>query len=391
MIGQITLSQSNLLDNISSYQEFIGEDIQIMCIIKGNAYGHGMIEIAQILEAKTNVIFGVVHAREALTLRMSSCKQEIVVLGHTDSNLLTECLMHNVTMTAHSIKSLIQIQKIAQSIEVPAKIHLKFDTGLNRIGFSNSDIEEIYATIGNDQFIEVVGCFSHLADAKNPASLQTQQQYAHFEIIQEKAIKYFPSIKHIHLGASSAGLLFPQTRYKTIRMGILSYGLWPSIETKAAFKHMQPASAFVPKPVLSYQTQVIQMRYLNIGDTVGYGGTYRAYRPMKIAIIPVGYAEGIPRKLSNTGYFLINGQKSQIIGNICMNMTILDITNIDNVEVDTLVTLIGTNQSQEITADQWAVWADTINYEIVTRLPDSIERLTIFTEVYEKSLAQEAI
>ncbi len=211
-----------------------------------------------------------------------------------------------------------------------------------------------------------------MASAENPGSVQTQKQIKIFDRIVDEVSKNL-KIKYIHLGASSASLIFPEAHFNMVRIGIGMYGLWPSDETKHVLHYSDRADVQL-QPVLSYATKIIQIKEMDMGELLGYGGTFRSVRLTKIAIIPVGYAEGFPRVLSNKGEVLVRGQRVPIIGRICMNMTMLDVTDVPGVAGGDEVILIGEQGEQKITVDDWAEWGGTINYEIVAKLPANISK-----------------
>ena len=194
-------------------------------------------------------------------------------------------------------------------------------------------------------------------------------QLARFSIARERVRARFPAAQH-HIAASAAAMLWPQSRLDIARFGIALYGLWPSEQTRAAMGE----SGIALRPALAYRSQLVVTREIEAGEAVGYGCTFHAPRAMRIGVLPLGYADGIPRLLSGNGSFLIDGARCAILGRIAMNTTVLDLSHAPAAGVGATVTLIGRDGSEEIAADDWARWAQTISYEIVTRLPDTLPR-----------------
>ncbi|MDQ6930063.1 MAG: alanine racemase, partial [Candidatus Eremiobacteraeota bacterium] len=221
--------------------------------------------------------------------------------------------------------------------------------------------------------LRIEGVFSHLASAEELDSPFTLAQLATFEKalapVQTQLQDRSPRPLQ-HLAASAAAMLWPQTRLDMVRVGIAVYGLWPSPRTRQAMQ----SSGLELEPALTYTTRIVAMRQIAAGDAVGYGTTFHAPQALRIGILPVGYADGIARLLSNTGAFLVRGTRCPIVGRVCMNMTIVDLSALPQAAVGDTVTLIGRDGDSSVTADDWGDWAQTINYEIVTRLPPEIPR-----------------
>ena len=380
----IQLSQSALFHNLDTFRSQISADAKLLGVIKANAYGHGLKEISEILEGSKKVdVYGVVSIDEALELRRLKRKLPILVMGYTEPERILEAVEHDIMLTVFQFEMLEEYEDRLskpqksknhkpQTTDHRLQIHLKFDTGLHRLGWFEEDALGVVLALKSCKHLEVVGIFSHLASAENPGSVQTQKQIKIFDRIVDEVSKNL-KIKYIHLGASSASLIFPEAHFNMVRIGIGMYGLWPSDETKHVLHYSDRADVQL-QPVLSYATKIIQIKEMDMGELLGYGGTFRSVRLTKIAIIPVGYAEGFPRVLSNKGEVLVRGQRVPIIGRICMNMTMLDVTDVPAVAGGDEVILIGEQGEQKITVDDWAEWGGTINYEIVAKLPANISK-----------------
>jgi alanine racemase len=225
--------------------------------------------------------------------------------------------------------------------------------------------------------LDFEGIFTHLADAENPASWQTENQLEKFHFLLQNLDKENIKFKYYHVGASAATLLIPSSRFNMVRIGISTYGLWASEETKEAGESISYLKDFKLKPALSFKTQLVEKKQLKAGSLIGYGGSYRLRKDSIIGVLPIGYAEGYDRKLSNNSEVLINNKKVKVIGNICMNMTIIDISNVPNSKIGDEVVLIGRQDKEVISVEDLAKKIDTINYEVTTRIPRTVKRIFI--------------
>jgi len=248
------------------------------------------------------------------------------------------------------------------------RVHVKIDTGIRRLGLEPAAAPKAIARIAQSPGIEIAGIFSHLASAEELDAATTMAQVERLCEVAEAARYPNGSRPDRHIAASAAAMLWPQTRLELVRFGIALYGLWPSKEVRAAM----PQEVTL-EPALSFETHIVAVRKIEAGTAVGYGGTFRASRPTRIGVVPVGYADGIPRALSNTGAFVVDGKRCPIAVRVCMNMTMIDLASSTARPGDRAV-LIGSDGGASVTADDWADWAGTINYEIVSRLPAGLRR-----------------
>jgi len=248
------------------------------------------------------------------------------------------------------------------------RVHVKVDTGVRRLGLEPALAPKAIERIARTPGVEVAGVFSHLASAEELDSAFTMTQLETLNAVAS-SVQYPNGARPLrHIAASAAAMLWPQTRLDLVRFGIALYGLWPSKQTRAAMPQ-----EVVLEPALTYESRIVAVRKIEAGTAVGYGGTFHAPRPMRIGVVPLGYADGIPRALSNRGAFIVAGKRCPIAGRVCMNMTMIDLGTTDARPGDRVV-LIGAYGDARVTADDWADWADTINYEIVARLPAALPR-----------------
>ena len=342
-------------------------------MLKGNAYGHGLVPVAKTLAPSTDR-FCVFTLDEALALRGAEIASRILVLGPIEPERFDEVIDANVEITiwsrGHYARRLCEAASKRRSV-VPA--HLKVNTDLNRLGIAPSELPEAIEELAELPEVSPIGIFSHLASAEEIDAPYTTRQLAAFEEALTKAeplMERYNVTPLRHIAASAAAMLWPQTRLDMARFGIAAYGLSPSPQTTRALQS-NPVDL---QPALSFHSELVVVRTVEAGAAIGYGGSFHAPSEMRIGVVPAGYSDGIPRLLSNRGAFCVDGALCPIVGRVAMNLTQIDLANAPNAHVGSAVTLIGSDGNVAVTADDWALWAETINYEIVTRLPAELPR-----------------
>jgi len=316
---------------------------------------------------------GTVNLDEALALRRTGIKTRILVFSYFHPDKLAEAIKKNITMTVYGHSAAREISAIAKKLHKTATIHFKIDTGTSRLGIRTHEALALIRKIQKLPYITVEGIFSHLADSENPDQKFTNQQIEAFEKLVARLEEQGFAIPMKHIACSAATLLNKRSHFNLVRIGISLYGLW-SVEkdgTRVKKLHKQ----FSLRPALSWYTTIVQVKELPAGAPIGYGCTYKTSKRTKLAIIPVGYWEGFDRRLSNIGGVLIQGQRCQVRGRICMNLSMVDVSPLNNVKAGERVTLIGVDGREEITADEMAEKIGTINYEIITRINPLLPRL----------------
>lgn len=367
MIGRLRISTSALRHNAQALRALAAPS-QTAFVLKSNAYGHGLVPVARAIEEHADA-FCVYSVEEGLTLRGAGIKLPLMILGPVPVENLDDALAQQLQITLWDDGAYLDtVANAARRRGVPFRVHVKIDTGIRRLGLDPLQAPKAIERIARTPGIEIGGIFSHLASAEDLDSAFTLAQVATLEDVI-KAVTFNGASRPLrHIAASAAAMLWPQTRLDLVRIGIALYGLWPSKQTRgAAPKTLQL------QPALSFESRLIAARKIETGESVGYGATFRAPRPMRIGVLPFGYADGIPRALSNRGAFIVAGKRCPIVGRVCMNMTMLDLGS-TNARPGDRVVLIGTENETAVTADDWADWAETINYEIVTRLPGDVAR-----------------
>jgi len=372
MIGKISVSTDALRENAKALSALIAP-AKAAFVVKANGYGHGAVETALAIEPLAHRIC-VYAAEEGLELREGGITAPILVMGPVPQRLLREAHLRKLEIALWDTGSYLRALAAAAHVQHGAfPVHVKINTGVARLGLEirdAADALEDFARLGE---LSVAGIFSHLASAEELDSPFTLGQLERFERVLASTQPLFAN-KRVqplrHIAASAAAMLWPQTRLDMVRFGIALYGLWPSPQTQGAMRE----SELRLRPALSYTSELVVIRQVEAGTPIGYGGSYRAPRSTRIGIVPLGYAKGIPRALSNRGFFLVRGARCPIVGRVCMNMTMIDLAASPAAAVGDEVTLIGTNGAAQVSADDWASWSETINYEIVTRLPPTIPR-----------------
>lgn len=355
--------------NFKSIEQKLSADTKIMAVVKADGYGHGALEIAKTLEGFDKLFgFAVATAKEADELRESGIYKPILILGYTFEEDYEELIRNQVRLTVYSYEMAGQIAKAAKAAGVTARIHIKIDTGMSRIGYQATEesADEI-AKISTLKGIDVEGIFTHFARADEADKTFTLKQLRQFhnmiEMLEERQIKI--PIKHCSNSAGIAEL--PQANMDCVRAGIILYGLWPSDEVKK--------DTIALKPVMELKSRIIHLKTLEAGRSISYGGTYCLKEPRKVATVPVGYADGYPRSLSNKGYVLIRGQKAPILGRICMDQFMVDITDIKDARLLDTVTLLGEDGGSVLCMEELAALSGRFNYEFACDISKRVPRV----------------
>ena len=376
-LAWITVDLKAIDFNIKQFRRLLKPETKIMAVVKANAYGHGLFEVAkQAIKSGANYL-GVISADEALELRKKGILQPIVVLGAVSKDSIASLIRNKVSLSVYNEESYRTIARIADIINRKAIVHVKLDSGINRLGFSSLDdaLRIIKLITSKTRQFELEGLYSHLASVEELNQSYTNDQILVFERLLNKLEKLDVKIPIISIASSAAAIMVPESRFNCVRIGISLYGIWPSRGVELWCKRSKKTRNFKLKPSLSYKTKLVQVKRIRAGSYVGYGCNYQAKSAMTIGIIPVGYFEGIPRHLSNMGFALLKGAVVPFVGRVCMNMIILDLSRRPRAKVGDEVVIIGRSQNKEITATDIADWASTINYEVLSRIPAHIPRV----------------
>ena len=349
--------------NFSAVREKAG--VPVMAVIKADAYGHGAIAVARLLQDRC-AFFGVSSIAEALELRRAGLRKPVLVLGHTPVEAFPEAIRQDIRSTIFCYADALALSDAAVQCGKTARFHFAVDTGMGRIGFApTAESADLCARIVQLPSLAAEGLFSHFstADAADLSTARKQEAlFAAFDAMLKARGVEIP-IRHID---NSAGIMNFPCRYEMVRCGIVTYGLYPSEEVDKTLLALSSA--------LEWESHVTHVKTLDAGHGISYGATYVTSRPTVVATIPVGYADGYRRNLSNRFYVLIRGQKAPILGRICMDQMMVDVTNIPHVMPGETVTLIGKNGDACITVEEIAAVADSFNYEFVCGISRRVPR-----------------
>lgn len=358
-----------LYENAFSFKNQLKGDTELLCVVKADCYGHGSPECALFLQNALEVKwFAVSNLNEAIELRQAGINGEILILGYTPPEYAELLLCHNIIQ---AITEKEYAELLSQKTKKPVRCHIKLDTGMTRIGLRHKNSEdykkEIEYICGFEN-INVEGIFTHLcvADSKKDEDiLYTKNQICLFNEIYDKIKVSCPEIRHHHYLNSAGGICYNDGSSTLARLGIILYGLKPDYELDIPFEL---------KPAMELKAVVSQVKTVEAGAEISYGRTFTAKKEMKIATVSIGYADGVPRALSNNGEFIVNGKRAKIVGRVCMDQLMIDVTGID-VKAGDVATVFGYDGDERITADDIAEICNTIGYEIVCNITKRVPRI----------------
>lgn len=408
-----------LAHNYSIFRGLLAPQCKLMCVCKSNAYGHGFFDYTALMDKLGVDSFGVDSITEALQLRDRGIQKPILILGYTLPTRLREAIEQDISITVSTFEALKELERFHFTTK-KFKVHLKIDSGMHRQGFEDKDVDNVVDYIKSRlPQVEIAGIYTHFAAAGDPSN-PTCHEYTLKQIETFKnAVKMvqeagFSPLRH---AAATAGTLnYPEAHFDMVRVGIGLMGLWPSEETKELFLSCHPRAGeamargsinsqeplladshrSLPRttirggndreegwnntvllPALSWKTVISEIKSLPKGEKIGYDITETLERDSRIAILPIGYWHGIPRSLSSRGEFLVHGKRVKILGRVSMDMTVIDVTDVPDVQVGDIATAIGKDGTHEMSTEEIAKSAGTINYEFVTRINPQIVRYYI--------------
>ena len=352
--------------NFDAVREKAG--VPVMAIVKADAYGHGAIQVARLLQDKC-AFFGVSSILEAMELRQAGLTTPILILGHTPVNAFPTAIREGIRPTIFHYEDAAALSEAAQSLGLPAPFHFAVDTGMSRIGFQVSEESaDLCAKIAALPGLKPEGLFSHFATADcedlTRAHNQAELFYRFDQMLKQRGVEI--PIRHLE---NSAGLMNFPYHYEMVRSGIVTYGMYPSEEVSPDLLKLEPA--------LQWLSRVTHVKTLPAGREISYGGTYVTTRDTVVATIPVGYADGYRRSLSGKFYVLIRGQRAPILGRICMDQMMVDVTHIPGVQRSDQVVLVGKSGTETITMEAIAAAADSFNYEFVCGISRRVPRIYV--------------
>ena len=376
--NRVEIDIAALQHNFQSIQQTIGQQVSVMAVVKSDAYGHGLLACAQAIYQAGGRTFGVAEVWEGVALRRSGLQGEIVILLGSSPESYGEIIKYKLTPVVYDVDSITRLSDIAARRNAEVSVHLKVDVGMGRLGVLPAEVESYVSLIRRLPFLSLSGLLSHFPVADDPgASALTREQLLDFNNIlaRLKTKKAEPLVTHI---ANSAALIyFPESHLDMIRPGISLYGYYPDASPARA---KTAAPILQLQPVMSFKTRVIQIKELDAGCGISYGHTFVTRRKSRIAVLPVGYADGYLRKLSNRAEVLIGGRRAPVCGRVCMNATMVDITDLPPVHTGDEAVLMGQQGDAVISADEIAKWMETISYEVLCLFGTFNEKVYLNTE-----------
>ena len=356
-----------IYENVKNAKALLKKDTKMMAIVKADGYGHGAVEVARQIDELVDA-YGVAILEEGIELRKAGFTKPILILGYTPKPLYPAMIRYDIATAVFTMEMAKEISDTAVAMHKNANIHIKLDTGMSRIGFAiTKESKEIIEQIAKFPGIEIKGCFSHFARMDEKDKTKANEQFAKFTKMVNALEKDGVDLGIRHISNSAGIMEAPEVQMDMVRNGICLYGLYPSEEVQ---KERLPL-----KPAMELKAYVSYVKTLEPGVEIGYGGTYTTTKKTRVATIPVGYADGYSRCLSGKGSVLIHGKKAPILGRVCMDQFMVDVTDIDNVCVGDRVTLFGQDGDSCITIEEISAMAHSFNYEFVCDIGKRIPRV----------------
>lgn len=368
----IEIDSQAFISNIKQIHQIISSSQKIALVVKSNAYGHDMLKISNIAEKLSEISYlCTANLNEAISLKQDNIKKPIIIVSYISDNNLDLIAQYDIQPTIYDLDTAIKLNSIAKKLNRKIKVHIKLDTGMNRLGVSNTQIVEFIKKITKLSNLTVASIFTHLCDTSNPESNFSILQLKNFDNVIKNLKLNDINIPYLHALSSSGLYLNPKYNYDFLRIGGLAYGLWKSKKHKNLILNAYPDLKLTP--ILNWKTRIIQIKSVKEGDFIGYNRSFQVNNQKRIAILPVGYADGLTLSLSNKGYLYIKNQKVQILGIISMNLTIIDITNLSNIAVGQEVSIV--DSDIDLCAFNLAQSGSCITNELITRIPNHIPRI----------------
>ncbi len=376
--SRLEIEREALRTNYDFIRKFISEEVNLSSVVKGNAYGHGIELFVPLAESLGIRHFSVFSADEAY--RVLQCLQHqstIMIMGDLPEESMTWAIENDIEFFVFEEGRLHQALIVAQDVGKPAKIHVEVETGMNRTGFSKPDWKKVSQYLrAYPEYLIFQGLCTHFAGAESIANyVRVQNQ----KKVYKEALRYFnkrglsPKIRHTC--CSAAAMRHPDMHYDMVRIGIMQFGFWPSREVLIEYLKEKTEKIDPLKRLISWRSRVMSIKEIDTGEFIGYGTTYLAHRPMRIAMVPIGYAHGFSRSLSNQGRVILHGMRVSVVGMVNMNCIAIDISELPHVKRGDEVILIGKQGEHEISVASFGELSDQLNYELLTRLPHNIPRV----------------
>ena len=365
----VTVDLDAIAYNFESMRKNIREGTQMIAVIKADAYGHGAVTVGRFLETFPYIWgFATATAEEALELRDAGIQKPILVLGYVFEDHYEELIDREVRMPVFDLETAEKIADYAEQLHKKAKIHIALDTGMNRIGFKDTQKSAaVICKISQMESLQIEGMFTHFARADETDKIYADRQFRRYMDFHRQLQDWGVSIPVCHCSNSAGIIDMPYANLDVVRAGITIYGIYPSDEVQ---KEKVPL-----KPVMSWKSGIAFVKEVEAGEQISYGGTFVTPKKMKIATIPTGYADGYPRMLSGKASVLIHGKRAQILGRVCMDQFMADVTDIPDVSRGDEVTLLGRDQEDEITVEELSDLCGRFPYEFVCCVSKRVPRV----------------
>ncbi len=358
----IEVNKEALTHNMMELRRLVAQPTRLMAVVKADAYGHGLLIAARAFLAGSADALGVHSWTEAWQLRADGLQCPIIILGPVNGHEARKASAADIEITVASLPALYSAAQCEQKL----RIHLKVETGVNRQGLTELEMPEVINFLASKPQLEVVGLSSHFADIEDTtdhefarSQMKRFQQYGF--LLGQAGLTDLTS----HMTCSAATMLWPGIHGEMARVGISAYGIWPSRETQVSFRQSGDHKIEL-RPALTWKCRISQIREVPAGQTVGYGRSWKAMVDTTIAVLPLGYSDGYPRALGGRGHVLIQGFRAPLVGRICMNLCMVDVSSIPEVQANDEVVLLGRQGEEVITAEMLADQLGTIAYEVIT-------------------------
>lgn len=372
------INRKALENNLQFLRQHMGPNVVLSSVIKGNAYGHGIEVFVPLAEACGINHFSVFNADEAFRAHKASQQNStILIMGMIENQELRWAIRNEIEFFVFDFDRLTAALEIAREINIPAKIHIEVETGMNRTGFNNAQLTKVIQILKNNKpYYSFEGLCTHYAGAESIANhARVKSQIRRYRSAYKKVVRNNLIPARRHTACSAAAFSYPETIMDMVRIGIMQYGFWPSIETFINYVGKREQKIDPLHRVISWRSKVMSTKLVKTGEFIGYGTSYIARNNMKIATIPVGYAHGYSRSLSYQGRVLIHGHRVDVIGIVNMNLLIARVNDVPETQKGDEVVMIGKQGDSEITVASFGDFSNQLNYELLTRLPLDIPRV----------------
>lgn len=375
-LSTVKISRAALAHNLAQFRR-LAPGALLAPVVKANAYGHGLVPVAQILEREGADQLCVNALYELAALRAAKVRLPVYVLGWVPPQQMDLAAQLDASIVVFDGETVKAASEAATTHGTAMGLHIKLETGNNRQGVALPEALELAQLIHDLPGVTFEGLSSHYADIEDTTDHQfAKGQLTRFNEAHDTLVKAGHRPRLRNFSNSAATILWSETQFEMVRVGISMYGMWPSKETcvSAVMLHREKPEL---RPVLEWTTRIAQVKEVATGEYVGYGRSYRATHPTRLAILPVGYYDGYARHLSNLAHVLVNGAIAPVRGRVCMNIIMVDVTDVPNAGVGDEVVLLGQSGDCRVTAEELAQWGGTINYEVTTRINDTLPRVVV--------------